>query len=306
MSNQGREPPHSAAYFGRERDFWWNQDYLELLASRFQLGNVRSVLDVGAGVGHWGMLLTSVLSPEATVVGIEREPQWVEAASRRAASLGLSSRCRYQGGTAEAIPFEDGSFDLVTCQTVLMHVPDARAVIREMLRTASPGGLIIAAEPNNRATLLTDTAVNIEASVDDRIDLIRFYLTCERGKAASGEGNSSIGDLLPGLFAEEGLVEIESYLSDKASFIVSPYDSEERRALKEELITQAREGMWVWSHGETKRFFLAGGGDEKDFSGLWNRRISELQRDAEAVEEERFHSGGGQILYIVAGRKAAK
>jgi len=62
-------------------DFWWN---LELVASRRELGDVRSVLDVGAGVGHWGTLLASVLSPDASIVGIEREPQWVQETARRA------------------------------------------------------------------------------------------------------------------------------------------------------------------------------------------------------------------------------
>ena len=53
--------PHSAAYFGPERDFWWNVDHLALMASRRKLEDVRSVLDVGCGVGHWGTLLVSIL-----------------------------------------------------------------------------------------------------------------------------------------------------------------------------------------------------------------------------------------------------
>jgi hypothetical protein len=39
--------PHSAEYFGESRDFWWNQDFLELMAKRLQLAQVESVLDVG-------------------------------------------------------------------------------------------------------------------------------------------------------------------------------------------------------------------------------------------------------------------
>ncbi|MGA9860021.1 MAG: hypothetical protein WBQ18_19300 [Solirubrobacteraceae bacterium] len=30
--------PHSAAFFNPQRDFWWNDDYLQLLAARFELG----------------------------------------------------------------------------------------------------------------------------------------------------------------------------------------------------------------------------------------------------------------------------
>jgi ubiquinone/menaquinone biosynthesis C-methylase UbiE len=49
--------PHSAEYFGDTRDFWWNSDFLELMGKRLQFGNMKKILDVGCGVGHWGRLL---------------------------------------------------------------------------------------------------------------------------------------------------------------------------------------------------------------------------------------------------------
>src|SRR5436309_365433 len=64
------EAPHSAAFFGAVRDFWWNLDQIEVFARRVGLEDARSVLDVGSGVGHWGRLLSHVLSPDATVVGL--------------------------------------------------------------------------------------------------------------------------------------------------------------------------------------------------------------------------------------------
>src|SRR4051812_14125023 len=131
---------HSAAFFGPERDFWWNHDHLRLIAQRRGLASVRSVLDVGSGVGHWGRLVASLVAPGATVAGVEREPEWVAEATRRAAA---DPRFSYREGVAEALPFADGTFDLVTCQTVLIHVADPRAVIREMLRVAKPGGQLV-------------------------------------------------------------------------------------------------------------------------------------------------------------------
>ena len=193
--------PHSAAYFGPERDFWWNVDHLALIAARRALGDVRTVLDVGSGVGHWGTLLASVLADDATITGVEREPEWVAEATSRAERLGLAARCRYRQGLAEALPFEDASFDLVTCQTVLIHVADAHAVIREMLRVTRPGGQVIAAEPNNLVSSLVADSLSAAASIEELLDGVRFCLTWERGKIALGEGNDSVGDLLPGYFA---------------------------------------------------------------------------------------------------------
>jgi SAM-dependent methyltransferase len=303
MASDGRAEPHSAAYFGPERDFWWNHDHLELIARRRGLDGVGSVLDVGSGQGHWGMLLASVLPGDASVVGVEREPEWVAEAARRAERFGLGDRFRYVQGVAESLPFGDASFDLVTCQTVLIHVAEPRAVVREMLRVAKPGGQVIVAEPNNRASFLVDTSVTAEAGVEDLVDLLRFRLHCERGKRALSEGNFSIGDLLPGVFAEEGLVDLETFISDKAAVMVPPYGGEEQQALRAALLAEAEDGTWGWTREETERYFVAGGGDPGGFGAAWERRMREARAVADAVEQGSFHSAGGVIHYLIAGTR---
>src|SRR4051794_26144397 len=236
------EAPHSAHFFRAERDFWWNLDHIEVWARRVGLSDVRSVLDVGSGVGHWGRLLSHVLAPDATVVGIEREPRWVEQATANAAEAGLSDRFSYRPGTAEELPFEDESFDLVTCQTLLIHVADARAVIDEMIRVTKRGGLVVASEPNNRALTLMVTSVSEDDSLDERVDLVRFYVTCEQGKMALGFGNNSLGDLVPGYFNEAGLGDVQVCQSDKVSLMIPPYASPDQQALREAYIEDAEEG----------------------------------------------------------------
>jgi trans-aconitate methyltransferase len=69
--------PHSAEYLGEQRDFWWNPDFLRLMARRWRLSDVRAVLDVGCGLGHWGRLLASLLPARAAILGIDREPAWI-------------------------------------------------------------------------------------------------------------------------------------------------------------------------------------------------------------------------------------
>ena len=304
MASDGQAEPHSAAYFGPERDFWWNLDHLELIARRRGLGGVGSVLDVGSGQGHWGMLLASVLPPGASVVGVEREPEWVAEATRRAERYGVAGRFRYVQGVAESLPFGDASFDLVTCQTVLIHVADPRAVIREMLRVTRPGGQVIVAEPNNRASFVVDSSVTAEADPEELVDLLRFRLRCERGKHALGEGNFSIGDLLPGVLAEEGLVDVEAFVSDKAAVMVPPYRGEEQQALRAALLAEAEGGTWGWTRAEAERYYLAGGGEPADFAAAWERRMEEARAVAAAVERGAFHSAGGVIHYLIAGTRA--
>jgi ubiquinone/menaquinone biosynthesis C-methylase UbiE len=95
--------------------------------------------------------LASILPSDATIVGVDREPEWVKRAAQSAKARGVGRRMRYVPGDAEELGFGDASFDLVTCQTLLMHVATPRTVIREMLRVTTPGGLMLVAEPHNRA-----------------------------------------------------------------------------------------------------------------------------------------------------------
>jgi SAM-dependent methyltransferase len=297
------EERHSEIYFGPQRDFWWNRDHLRLLADRWGLREVRSMLDVGSGVGHWGMTLLGLLAEGATLQGVDREPEWVAEATARAASAGVGDRCRYRVGVATELPFDDGAFDLVTCQTLLIHVEDPLAVLREMARVTRPGGLIVASEPNNRVHLLVDDTERAGLAIEDRIDEIRFYLTCESGKVALGEGHNSIGDVLPAHFAAAGLTGITAHLSDKASLILPPYASEEQAALAGVYREEAAEGRWGWERDQARRYFLAGGGAEDAFDREWEARVASSARAGRAVEEERLATAGGGLLYVVAGRR---
>ena len=58
------QKPHSWEYFGEARDFWWNLDFLELMAVRLKFDQVGTVFDAGCGIGHWGQLLARVLPPQ--------------------------------------------------------------------------------------------------------------------------------------------------------------------------------------------------------------------------------------------------
>jgi len=285
------DEPHSAAYFGPERDFWWNHDHLELIARRRGLESVHSVLDVGSGVGHWVRLIATLVASDATITGIDPEPEWVREASERA-----PERFTFVQGSGENLPFPDATFDLVTCQTVLIHTADPRAVIREMRRVTKPGGQVIVAEPNNLASYVVHTSVGI-----DVVDALRFVHTCERGKLALGEGLNSAGDLVPGYFALEGLTDIETWIGDKAAMLVPPYEAEDQQAFKAAMIEQAREGFAGWTREQAERYYRAGGGEDFDAAG--ERRRADERAAAEAAEAGTFYSAGGMLMYVIAGRR---
>jgi SAM-dependent methyltransferase len=298
-------PGHSAEHFGDTRDHWWNRDFLELVAKRLRLDAVRDALDVGCGIGHWGMLLASVMPAHVRFTGMDREAAWVEKATARATARGLGERFSYRQGDAQRLPFPDDAFDLVTCQTVLIHLPDPSAAIAEMKRVVRPGGLVMVAEPNNLTeSLLLDSITN-EASIDEIVELVRFQLTCERGKVALGEGDNSLGDRVPGMFVAHGLADVEVWVNDKATAVHPPYDAPAQRAFVEDVRDRVARRMWNWSEDDARRLFLAGGGRAEDFAAHFARGHASRERIVRGVDDARYHGIVGGEFYLTAGRKAA-
>ncbi|MFO0615575.1 MAG: methyltransferase domain-containing protein [Polyangiaceae bacterium] len=293
---------HSAEWFGDTRDHWWHRDTIARLGERMGAGALRRALDVGCGVGHWGRTLASVLPPDARVEGVDRESAWVEKAQEKAAAVGLGERFRYRRALADELPFEDGAFDLVTCQTVLIHVPDAAKVVREMARVTRPGGIVLLAEPNNAVWPILEATV-LGVSPDDAASLLRFHAYCMLGKRLRGEGDENVGEILPGLLHDVGLEEIEIRMTDRAGPMIPPYATPAERALAEEMIDHDERDLWVWSYADTKIRFLAGGGPEPSFDALWGIAMDVRKRVAQAVKEKRYAASGGGLFYVGWGRK---
>jgi hypothetical protein len=172
-----------------------------------------------------------------------------------------------------------------------------------MLRVARPGGLILLAEPNNLAASLSIGCALTEQSLGDIVALFRFQLICERGKAAVGEGNNSVGELIPGLLAQAGAAAIEVRQSDKAFALVPPYESREQQDRAKEVQTFAEREFWIWHRVDTQRYFLAGGGSPSDFDGFWSLALRATRETAQGLKTGTFHAAGGATTYLISGRK---
>lgn len=296
------DKPHSAEYFGEQRDFWWNPDFMALMAGRWGLSEARSVLDAGCGVGHWGRVLAPFLSPDAVVTGVDREHEWVKKAGETAKAKGLT-RFSYRQGDVNALPFGDGQFDLVTCQTLLIHVPDPRATLREFARVLKPGGLLLLSEPNNLAGSLARDSENFDGDIDALVDTVRLQALCERGKAALGLGNNSVGELLPGYLHEIGLTGLRVYLSDKATLVLpGALDPGAAAGLAQTEDWLARD-FWIWEKAETESYYRAGGGIPAEFERLWANAMAHRRRSFQAAKEQRLSAVEAGFQYLISARK---
>jgi SAM-dependent methyltransferase len=294
-----------AGFRGEWRDLFWNRDFLGLMAQRWGLAGVREALDVGCGAGHWGRTVLPLLPPQASMVGVDREPRFLELAREQALARGMAERLSFVEGTAEALPFADDRFDLVTCQMVLIHIADVEVALREMIRVTRPGGIVAVVEPDNRAGNLA-LLNGAPGLLDDEIaSLVLLQLLCARGKQLLHEGNGSVGGLLPGLLRAAGLSHVQAYTNDRCIELAPPYQEPAMRvALQQELAWAAEDvSILTGSRHDTRRLFLAGGGSESAFESAWGVTLRWLRAIEQGVATGTYHAGRGFVLYLVSGRK---
>lgn len=128
------------------------------------------VLDIGAGTGFLVLNLWQdgvVREPHA----IDISPGMLAACVENARRIGCDVEVRV--ADAEALPYPDGTFDLVVGHAVLHHLPDVRTALREARRVLAPGGaLFVAGEPTlrgdrraRRVGRLTHRAVRAAAAI---------------------------------------------------------------------------------------------------------------------------------------------
>jgi demethylmenaquinone methyltransferase/2-methoxy-6-polyprenyl-1,4-benzoquinol methylase len=103
------------------------------------------VLDVATGTADLA-ILTAQAEPTATVVGIDPSERMLDIGREKVARRGLSGRVELRSGDAEALPFEDASFDAVSIAFGIRNVPDRDRALGEMARVTRPGGRVVVLE----------------------------------------------------------------------------------------------------------------------------------------------------------------
>ncbi len=104
-------------------------------AAGFEKAKGLRVLEIGCGLGTDGARFARA---GALYTGVDLTEAAVSLARRRFELEGLPGEFRV--ADAEALEFEEGSFDLVYSHGVLHHTPDARAAVKEIRRVLAPSG----------------------------------------------------------------------------------------------------------------------------------------------------------------------
>lgn len=139
--------------FARRALWWFGHELVEACGIR----PGQRVLDVAAGTGN--VAIRAALAG-ADVVASDLAPEHFEAGRREAAAHGV--RIEWVEADAEALPFADGEFDVVTSAFGAVFAPRHQVVADELLRVCRPGGTIGLTAP----TLPAGQATQVSAAAE--------------------------------------------------------------------------------------------------------------------------------------------
>ena len=150
----------------------YSRPLAEVFADAVGVSRGSTALDVGCGPGALTGVLVGRLGTDA-VFACDPSAPFVEECTTR--HRGVDVRL----GRAEAVPFEEGRFDVSLAQLVLHFVSDPEQAAREMLRVVRPGGVVAAcvwdfATGMEMLRLFWDAALVIDPNAPDEARTRRF------------------------------------------------------------------------------------------------------------------------------------
>jgi ubiquinone/menaquinone biosynthesis C-methylase UbiE len=97
------------------------------------------VLDLASGVGDPALSIAEEVGPSGHVTATDLGPGMMSLAEELARKKGLTN-IEFREASAEALPFPNESYDVLTCRFGIMFFPDLPSALRECLRVLKPGG----------------------------------------------------------------------------------------------------------------------------------------------------------------------
>jgi 2-polyprenyl-3-methyl-5-hydroxy-6-metoxy-1,4-benzoquinol methylase len=123
--------------FTRYSMYWWSNRFNAMLARRYGRRGSR-LLEVGSGMGH----LVGQLEDTFETYGMDLN-HWAVNKSKE-----VVGKTQLQTASAQDLPFNDNSFNVVIIKHIVEHLPDPRKAIREIGRVTEKDGTLILATPN--------------------------------------------------------------------------------------------------------------------------------------------------------------
>jgi ubiquinone/menaquinone biosynthesis C-methylase UbiE len=120
----------------------WSEVSLNWLLNHSHAASGDLVLDIATGTGFTAMAFASKVKE---VIGLDVSEGMLTQARKQAAQEGLTN-IRFEKGAAEAIPFPDATFDIVSCRVAPHHFVSVPKFCAESFRVLRPGGRLLIAD----------------------------------------------------------------------------------------------------------------------------------------------------------------
>jgi SAM-dependent methyltransferase len=148
MNKQYADSSRLAARARLHQEFSVGEPWFSWVMDRLPLKAGDRVLDIGCGPAWFWAASRGHFPAGLHLTLADQSEGMVKEATERCALLGFASITGQQADVA-ALPFADGSFDVVIAMHMLYHVPDQEKAVAEMHRVLKPGGTL--AVTNNGA-----------------------------------------------------------------------------------------------------------------------------------------------------------
>ncbi|MDP6873951.1 MAG: class I SAM-dependent methyltransferase [Alphaproteobacteria bacterium] len=127
------------------------------------------VLDLASGVGEPAVSMAALVGPDGRVTATDLVPEMLAGTERRAREQGVGNMA-FQVTAMEELPFDDDSFDAVTCRLGLMYTPLPERALAQARRVLRPGGraafLVWGPKADNSQFGIVDRVLREVAGID--------------------------------------------------------------------------------------------------------------------------------------------
>ena len=125
------------------------------------------VLDAGCGTGLLIEGMSSTIGADGRIVGIDFSGDMLELAQIRCDGI---NNIELQQGSVTQLPFQDNSFDAVSCTQTLLYVDEVETALSELYRVLKPGGRVAIIETDWRGTVLHSPNQSMSRKILDAWD----------------------------------------------------------------------------------------------------------------------------------------